>query len=116
MPVGRVSGVEPELIAPGARAGTARLPRRASLASRVVSVDKKNLVVEAPAGDWLSFLVVSFTEMVEPALSVPEVAEAGRSSQTTKSGPIRIVLEETVALLFSLDSVTTLPASARAMM
>src|SRR5215470_4265551 len=77
--------MKPELVSPGPRGGTSRLPRKMALASNVVVVDRYSAVVEAPAGVEAMFFVKSSTEMVAPA---PGLDEAAGTSRNTIRSPL----------------------------
>src|SRR6266542_3989593 len=65
---GIVTVVDPALLCLGDSAGIARLPNDTSPAANFESVDRKNLVVEAPAATFPLLSVVSFPTMAEPGI------------------------------------------------
>src|SRR5512145_1335031 len=66
VPAGSVRVAEPVLLAPALKAGTLRLPSAMSVASSVLSLDKKKRVTEAATAAPPWFLVVSVAVMLRP--------------------------------------------------
>ncbi len=101
--------VVPELLAPGERAATSRLPSGTSAASRMVLAERKYCICDAAAAPPPWFSVVSVMAMVSPA---PALVGADRLGMF-RSAPIWI--ERPATLFASCSSGTTPVASARAM-